>query len=380
MIFLPDYALGIIKTLKGAGYEAYAVGGCVRDAVMGKKAVDVDITTSAKPDEILALFPRSALTGGAYFTVTVLHGGGKAEVTPFRSEGGYSDSRRPDSVAFATELAEDLKRRDFTINTLCFDGERIIDLLGGIDDINAMLIRCVGEPERRFSEDALRIMRAFRFSASLGFDIEQQTLAAALACSDGLRRISVERIRDELIKLIFTPAPERLTPLLEHGALGFLKLGASPLLAHLNELPEDENTRLAAFLDVCGRNAAELLKLPTKQKRFSRGVFAALDSFPPPETAAVKRMMSAYGAEIFLASAIIAEKIHNKGAGCAALCREILKAGEPFEIRHLAIDGSDLLAAGVPETEIGAALTLALDTVIDDPGSNTRDALLKPYK
>ena len=377
---LPRYALEMLNILQFAGFEAYAVGGCVRDAVMGKTATDIDTTTSAKPEEIQALFPHSFLTGGAYYTVTALHGGGKAEITPFRSEGGYSDSRRPDSVSFASGLPEDLNRRDFTINTLCLDGERIIDLHGGQADIEAKVIRCVGDAERRFNEDALRIMRAFRFAATLGFDIEESTLNAALLCADNLKNISVERIRDELIKTAISPAPERINPLLKSGALGFLRLHASPLLAKVASLPDDTETRFSAFLEVCGRDALDRLKLPTRQKRVIRAVFNLLDCFPAPEKNAVKRAMSTFSAKVFLIAAEIGENVYGKSSEYIALFFEIAERKEPYRVSDLEVNGRDLISAGIPKAEIGDELKRLLESVIDDPEINTKERLLELLK
>ena len=370
------YAVEMLNIIKNAGYEAYAVGGCVRDAVLGTEPSDIDITTSADPDAIQSLFPHSVRTGGKFFTVTVFHNGGKAEITPFRSEGGYSDSRRPDTVAIASELTEDLERRDFTMNTLCFDGEKIIDLLGGKTDIENKLIRCVGEPERRFDEDALRIMRAFRFSAELGFEIEPKTLSAALSESRKLQRISVERIRDELIKTLLSPAPERLSPLLEEGGLGFLNLTASPLLPRIKELRTEISTRLSAFFYICGRDAPALMKLPTRLKRDISGVFGVLDSLPPPTKSGVKRAMSRFSAAAFASAAEIAEKLYGAPAEYSALCRAVTESGEPYRISDLAVNGADLMNAGVPEKEIGAALERLLDAVIDAPELNDRKPLM----
>ena len=379
---IPDYAVEMLNIIRNAGFEAYAVGGCVRDMILGIKPTDIDITTSAPPDRIRELFPSSVLTGGRFFTVTVFHAGGKAEITPFRSEGGYSDSRRPDEVSFASDLSEDLKRRDFTVNTICFDGERIIDLLGGKADIDARVIRCLGEPERRFDEDALRIMRAFRFSAELGLTIEPRTLKAAISCSGKLRGISVERIRDELIRIAVSDAPERISPLLESGALSFLSLGPSPLLPKMKILNNDTQTRLSAFLELCGRDAVGLMKLPARLKRVISAVFDLLDSFPPANESGVKRAMSRFSAEVFLIAAELAKKLRGEPRDYSALCRRILENGEPYRISDLALNGTDLKNAGVPEIEIGSVLERLLDAVIESPGSNTRDKhseLMKKY-
>ncbi len=377
MFPIPEYAAEIIAIIKNAGYEAYAVGGCVRDALLGTEAADVDVTTSAPPQIIQALFPHSVLTGGRFFTVTVLYNGGKAEVTPFRSEGRYSDSRRPDSVTFASDLLEDLKRRDFTMNSVCFDGERIIDPLGGKDDIDARIIRCVGNPAQRFDEDALRIMRAFRLSAQLGFNIERETLSAALANSHKLRSISVERIRDELFKTMISPAPERIAPLLECGALSFLNLNPSPMLNKIKKLNSDLPTRMSAFINMCGRDSAGILKLTTRLKRFVRGVFEALDSLPSPTDTGVKLAMSRFSSEVFVTAAEIANKIYGKSAEYSNICRRVIENGEPYRVSDLALNGTDLIKAGVPEKEIGANLERMLNEVIKSPDMNTRDSLMK---
>lgn len=375
MLPIPEFAVEILNTLNSAGFEAYAVGGCVRDAIIGTVPTDVDIATSATQEQIHSLFPASKLTGGRFFTVTVSRAGGKAEITPFRKEGGYSDSRRPDEVNLASDLSEDLKRRDFTVNSICFDGKNIIDPLNGKADIKAGIIRCVGEPERRFDEDALRIMRAFRFSAELGFEIEPRTMAAALSCSRKLQSISVERIRDELIKIALSPEPERVSTLFECGALAFLKLSASPLLPKLKTLTDDAETRLSALFDICGREAVETLKLPTRLKRVIQAVFCALDSFPPPAENAVKRAMNRFTAEAFAVAAEIADRLYGKPAECSRLCELILDSGEPYLISHLALNGTDLKNAGVQDKDIGSTLNELLEKVFDSPESNTRRKL-----
>ena len=376
MFPIPEYAVEMLNIIKNAGYEAYAVGGCVRDAILGTEPGDIDITTSADPDMIQSLFPHSVRTGGRFFTVTAFHKGGKAEITPFRSEGGYSDSRRPDTVTIASKLADDLKRRDFTVNTLCFDGEKVIDLLGGKADIEAKIIRCVGKPERRFDEDALRIMRAFRFSAELGFEIDPQTLSAALSESRKLQNISVERIRDELIKSLLSPAPERISPLLEHGALGFLNISSSPLLTRIKALSEDKLTRLSAFCYICGRDAPALMKLPTRLKCDISGVFGVLDSLPPPTKSGVKRMMSRFSAGAFAAAAEIAEKLYGATNAYAELCRSVIENEEPYRVSDLAVNGADLIAAGFRQKEIGAALERLLEAVIEAPELNNPKSLM----
>ena len=180
----PKYVIHILKTLEGAGYHAVLAGGCVRDTILGRRPNDWDIATSAPPDAVQRLFARTVPTGIRHGTVTVLYGGGKCEVTTWRVEGAYSDHRRPDSVEFTPSLAEDLARRDFTINAMAMDvrGE-LTDPFGGRADLERGIIRCVGEPRARFAEDALRMLRAVRFAAKLGFELDGATLAAALECA-----------------------------------------------------------------------------------------------------------------------------------------------------------------------------------------------------
>lgn len=198
-------ALKILDVLEKSGHEAYFVGGCVRDSVTGREFHDIDITTDALPDEMLKIFSgfTTVPTGIKHGTVTVICDGTPFEITTYRIDGEYSDSRRPDSVEFTRNLADDLSRRDFTVNAMAMDSEgNIVDLFGGAEDIRNKTIRCVGSPEKRFEEDALRIMRAVRFSAQLGFEIEEKTAEAVHAMKNRLENISKERIREELDKII----------------------------------------------------------------------------------------------------------------------------------------------------------------------------------
>ncbi len=222
-IVLPEKVEKIINTLENAGFEAYAVGGCVRDFLLRKKPNDWDITTNALPREIKKLFRRTVDTGIAHGTVTVLMGKDSFEVTTYRVDGKYSDNRHPDKVEFTRNLEEDLKRRDFTINAFAYSpGRGLVDLFKGMDDLNNGIIRAVGDPAKRFGEDALRILRAFRFSAQLDFAIEKETEKAASELKNDLNKISAERIRDELTKLLISGHPERLEALYDNGITGVI--------------------------------------------------------------------------------------------------------------------------------------------------------------
>ena len=215
---IPDPVAFIIRKLTEAGFEAYAVGGCVRDTILGRTPGDWDITTSALPEQVKTLFRRTIDTGIEHGTVTVMIKQEGFEVTTYRVDGDYQDGRHPTSVTFTPSLVEDLKRRDFTINAMAYGpGEGVVDCFDGLADLENNLIRCVGDPEERFREDALRMMRAVRFSAQLGFTIEENTKAAIKKLAGNLRLISQERIQAELIKLITSPHPDYLRTAYETG-------------------------------------------------------------------------------------------------------------------------------------------------------------------
>jgi tRNA nucleotidyltransferase (CCA-adding enzyme) len=217
-IQLPQNVDYIINELSNNGYEAYAVGGCVRDSILEREPEDWDITTKATPLEVKKIFRRTIDTGIQHGTVTVMLDKAGYEVTTYRIDGEYEDGRHPKAVSFTEDLVEDLKRRDFTINAMAYNVERgLIDAFDGLADIKAGIIRCVGSATERFEEDALRILRAVRFSAQLGFTIDEETLAAVRTKSENLKNISAERIRVELNKLIISPHPEKLQVAYETG-------------------------------------------------------------------------------------------------------------------------------------------------------------------
>ena len=217
-IQIPDSVQFIIQTIEEAGFEAYAVGGCVRDSILGRMPNDWDITTSAKPEEVKKLFRHTVDTGIQHGTVTVLVKKECYEVTTYRIDGEYEDGRHPKQVNFTSLLSEDLRRRDFTINAMAYNEKSgLVDLFGGQDDLEKGIIRCVGDARERFTEDALRIMRAVRFSAQLGYEIEEKTAEAIKELAPTLARISVERIQVELVKLLVSNHPEYVLKLYEMG-------------------------------------------------------------------------------------------------------------------------------------------------------------------
>ncbi len=217
-IQIPEHVEYIINTLTEAGYEAFAVGGCVRDTILNREPGDWDITTSAKPQEVKGLFRRTIDTGIEHGTVTVMLQKSGYEVTTYRIDGEYEDKRHPKSVNFTSSLLEDLKRRDFTINAMAYNPTvGLVDEFGGLKDLEKKVIRCVGKAEDRFDEDALRILRAVRFAAQLGFTIEEETTGAIMAKVENLSSISAERIRVELVKLLISPYPDKLLTASELG-------------------------------------------------------------------------------------------------------------------------------------------------------------------
>lgn len=219
---LPEKVRKLILIIEKAGYEAYAVGGCVRDAVLGRVPQDWDITTSATPEQIKALFPHTVDTGIAHGTVTVLLGREGFEVTTYRIDGAYEDCRHPKEVTFTRSLEEDLKRRDFTVNAMAYnDKTGLVDLFGGREDLSNGIIRAVGDPDERFREDALRIFRAIRFAAQLGFAIDPETERAMSSFAGNLQAVSAERIREELTKLLGSEHPEELIRASELGLTGY---------------------------------------------------------------------------------------------------------------------------------------------------------------
>ena len=234
-INMPKHVKYIINTLEKNGYEAYAVGGCVRDAIIGKEPNDWDITTNATPMQVKKLFKHTIDTGIQHGTVTIMIHKVGYEVTTYRIDGKYADGRHPDKVEFTVSLKEDLKRRDFTINAMAYnDTKGIIDLFGGIEDLKEGIVKCVGNPYNRFDEDALRILRAFRFAAVLNFEVEEKTKKAAGDLAENLNKISKERIRTELDKLIMSDTPEKLMEARKCGLLKYI----------LSEVEDDINIEL----------------------------------------------------------------------------------------------------------------------------------------
>ena len=381
----PKYVSDVMQALEKRGHEVYMVGGCVRDILLCRRPFDWDVCTSALPDEIMAVFPHSRPTGLKHGTVTVFSLGSAVEITTFRSDGEYKDHRRPESVRFTGDLKSDLERRDFTMNALALSlSDEIIDLFGGKEDIERGIIRCVGIPERRFDEDALRMLRAFRFSAVLGFDIEPETLAAIKNKAFLAGELAKERVRAELEKILLSDSPQIIEDVIDFGLLrGIVTPDAErPNLSALKKLPKKRALRWSGFCALLKKDGiiggAEafltLLRLDSASiKNCGRGAALALKE-APKDAVSWKRLLAAYGTETAECAAAAADALY--GQGHLRLFRSVLRSGECFSLKQLAVSGGELAGLGFRRTEIGTALSALLTHVIENPSANDRERLL----
>ena len=436
MIQLPEKVKCIINTIIQAGYEAYAVGGCIRDSVLGRVPDDWDITTSATPYQVKALFKRTIDTGIQHGTVTVMLDKEGFEVTTYRIDGEYEDARHPKEVIFTGNLTEDLKRRDFTINAMAYNEEAgLVDVFEGMKDIERKVIRCVGNPRERFTEDALRMMRAVRFSAQLGYSIEEETLAAIRELSPNLIHISAERIQAELVKLVVSPHPENLRIAFEAGITGIIlpefdlcmkteqnnphhcyNVGEHTLKS-MENIRQDKVLRLAMLFHDIGKPAAittddegihhfhghpaisekmacDILRrlkfdnhtiyMVTKLVRFH-------DYNVEPEEKYVRRAIMKIGEDIFpllfevkradmqAQSDYLREEKEEKLKAFYQVYERVLAEKQCVSLKTLAVTGKDLIEeAGMqPGRQIGEVLNKLLDAVVEEPQKNNREILLK---
>lgn len=432
---IPEKAKIILHTLEEAGYEAYVVGGCVRDSILGRSPDDWDITTSAKPEEVKALFRRTVDTGLIHGTVTVMLDKEGFEVTTYRVDGEYEDGRHPKEVSFTASLEEDLKRRDFTINAMAYNPKRgLVDLFGGIQDMENRIIRCVGNPLERFTEDALRILRAVRFSAQLGFSIEGETLKAISVLAPNLKYVSAERIQVELLKLLVSPHPDYLrtayeagitkeilpefdrcmeteqnTPhhcynVGEHTLQSLLNIRADKVL-RLTMLLHDFGKPLVKRTDENGRDHFKThgpegekmavsilrrLKMDNDTIRKVRSLIKWHDYRPKGEAVSVRKAASLIGEELFplylevQKADILAQSIYRREEKLSrlwtvsALYEEIMEKGQCISLKTMALTGRDLIDAGyAPGKELGEILEKLLSHVLENPEDNKKEILLK---
>lgn len=432
-IELPRKVVLIIKNLQRHGYDAYAVGGCVRDSILNRKPEDWDITTSAKPEQVKRIFRRTVDTGIEHGTVTVLIGKDGFEVTTYRVDGLYEDGRHPKEVTFTSRLEEDLNRRDFTINAMAYnDDERLVDAFGGMRDLNYHLIRCVGDPKERFSEDALRILRAVRFSAQLAFPIEPETAEAIKSLAPNLEKISAERIQAELVKLLVSDHPERIQDACELGITKVVlpewddMVGVKQNTPHhkydvaahtvhaLQNVKNDKVLRLTMLFhdmgkpvmkttDENGRDhfkghaiaSEQIAKTVMKRLKFDNDTIRKVtklvayhDYRMEPTGANVRRAMHEIGVELFpyylavrLADTKAQSSYERRGKleniiQIRELYRNALRNKECVTLKDLAVTGTDLINLGIaPGKKLGTLLNELLDMVIEDPAWNQKGKL-----
>ena len=437
-INLPEKVSRIIHTLQANGYEAYAVGGCVRDSILGREPDDWDITTSATPLETKALFARTFDTGIEHGTITVLLDKDAFEVTTYRVDGKYEDSRHPSEVTFTRCLQEDLLRRDFTINAMAYnDEEGLVDIFGGIEDLNNKTIRCVGNAEARFGEDSLRILRAVRFAAQLGFEIEEETREGIVKLAPTLANISAERIQVELIKMLVSPNPSLLRTAYELGITKVILPEFDEMMKTEQETPHhiysvgehtlkaietirpDKVLRLTMLfhdiakpmmktIDANGVahfkmhdvEGVEMTKSILRRLKFDNDTLGKVtklvqyhDYRIPAEPKRVRKAMNKIGEDLFpyylevrtadtmaQSEYMREEKLQNI-RDMEKCYQEILEKQECVSLKDLAISGSDLIADGMkPGKEIGYVLNSLLEKVIENPELNTRETLLELRK
>ena len=433
-IEMPKAVREIIEVLEAAGFEAFAVGGCVRDAVLGREPADWDITTSAMPEQVKELFSRTIDTGIQHGTVTVMKDHVGYEVTTYRIDGEYEDARHPKEVSFTSNLVEDLKRRDFTINAMAYnDRAGIVDEFDGIGDLERGVIRCVGNAMDRFSEDALRMLRAVRFSAQLGFAIDEDTRAAITKLAPNLEKISAERIQVELVKLLTSAHPDVLRTAYETGMTAVVlpefddimnceakdglfegSVGEHTLksLLHVENdkvlrltmlfhdfgkyltcsRTEEGVTRFLGHGDISSdlaRSIMRRLKFDNDTTEKVKRLTAVHDLFVKNAPNRVRRCMAKVGKDLFpyflkvRKANILAWKEEAQEKALAELeelqqiYEGILERGECVCIKELSVDGRDLMACGVQQgKQIGEILADLLEIVLEDPEKNSKETLL----
>lgn len=382
---LPKNVEFILNELNKNGYEGYIVGGCVRDYLMGKKPHDYDITTSALPEEIKSIFPHTVDTGIQHGTVTVIINKTGYELTTYRIDGEYKDNRHPEEVIFTDKLSGDLSRRDFTINAIAYNPIKgYVDLFNGKEDIEKKVIRGVGIPAKRFQEDALRMMRAVRFSAQLDFSIEENTLAALKENAHLIKNISIERIREEFFKLILSNHNERLDILLNSGMTEYFLpeiLNKNINYSKINSLSKDITVRLAYIFNNIDFNTVNKIMKRLKADNKSIITVTSLVKYSDYEITdpySMRKLISLIGDNTIKLIEVIGAVKNCSTEKEIELYNHV--KNDCCSLKALNITGNDLIAEGITGKEIGQALHKALDYVMKEPEKNTRDILLKYIK
>ena len=382
---LPENVKYILNELYKNGYEGYIVGGCVRDHLMGKEPHDYDITTSALPEEVKEIFPHTVDTGIQHGTVTVIIDKTGYEITTYRIDGEYKDNRHPEEVILTDSLPGDLSRRDFTINAIAYnDVKGYVDLFGGIEDIKRRVIRGVGEPAKRFQEDALRMMRAVRFSAQLDFAIEENTLNALKENADLIRNISIERIREEFFKLILSDHNERLDILLNSGMTEhFLPeiLDKKFDYGKINSLSRDIVVRLAyIFYGIEWGNVKKIMKrLRTDNKSMAAvTLISKYTDYEITDLYSMRKLVSLVGENIKRVIEVMCAVKNYDSEMYFNMLEEI--KNDCCSLKDLELSGNDLIETGIRGKLVGEALNKALDYVMREPQKNQKDILIDYIK
>jgi tRNA nucleotidyltransferase (CCA-adding enzyme) len=439
---IPAYVISVTDTLARAGFESWIVGGSIRDILIGRRAIDFDVATNALPRQVMGLFRRTVPTGIKHGTVTVLRGHHRVEVTTFRRDGKYSDSRRPDEVEFASSLQEDLSRRDFTINGMAYDPatDTLVDPYAGKEDLKGKLIRTIGDPAERFSEDGLRPYRACRFAAQLGFSIEEATFKAISGCLDHASSVSQERVRDEFVKILQSDTPSVGIELMRESGLIHLFLpeliagfGVDQNVYHRYDIyhhnlytcdaadPSDYRIRLAALLHDIGKYYAR--KEIEEEDREKRSVFYNHEIIGAAITRKIMRRLKFSNNDIKLVTHLIknhmfhytnqwtdgavrrfmrkvglenlgalfelrrADRIGNgmkRGESRAVnilkkRIERIIEADNAITVKDLAVNGHDIMQGFnlKPGPVVGVVLNHLLEIILDNPEENEREKLLE---
>lgn len=392
-ILVPQAAGNIIEQLNAHGFEAYVVGGCVRDSLLNRTPEDWDITTSAKPEQVKDIFPRTVDTGIQHGTVTVLCDKTGYEVTTYRIDGEYEDGRHPKSVEFTRNLEEDLKRRDFTINAMAYsDRDGLVDIFDGQKDLEQGIIRCVGNARDRFTEDALRILRAVRFSAQLGFSIEEETRKAITVIAPNMAKVSKERIQVELSKLLVSKHPETIVKVNECGISPYISGVFHQALKTLSgeenlvRLPDKKHMRWAGILrHQKPEIAVEILrdlKLDNDTISQVKTLVALWDQEIPEDKPAIRKVMSGLTPELFQ-DLLYFQNIFGRKPYLESLKKvekfadEIIRDKDCIRLKDMAVTGRELIAAGrKPGPEIGEVLDALFEEVLKNPEHNKKDTLM----
>ncbi|MBQ8356508.1 MAG: hypothetical protein IJX39_01720 [Clostridia bacterium] len=384
---VPAYVTAVMDTLERAGHRGYLVGGSLRDLLLDKTPHDFDLTTDATPEEMLVIFSdfRVIPTGLRHGTLTVLSQGQPIEVTTHRVDGDYLDARRPESVFFTRRLADDLSRRDFTVNAMAWHpAVGLVDLFGGREDLQSGILRAVGDPVARFTEDALRILRAFRFSAQLGFSIEKNTLTAARETRAGLERISAERIFSEISRLLICPAaPRGLDALFAADCQEQVFFDAAPktdLFSSLTSLPIEAELRLALLLsDRTAKDALKLCRRWRASNAFAErvcGLLKAAGEPLPDSLYTARRFVCGYWKE-WDGALILRQTLGQNTEEARKLCKTVAKNGTAIELRRLAVNGKELQERlSVRPAKTGELLKRLQDLCWQEPQQNKKGILL----